>query len=60
MGLPPWHGDPAANPAFTRWALLHGLACLLVDGPLQNLEPSAKERIINASLQRLGSMLAAS
>lgn len=52
-GLPPWTGDAAMNPAFTVWALLHGLATLLTSGPLADLNDESKERLIRATLQRL-------
>ena len=57
MGLPPWTGDPAENPAFTRWALLHGLSTLLTEGPLQDLDASSAERVIEATLAQLVAML---
>ncbi len=59
IGLPPWTGDPAANPAFTRWALLHGLATLFTEGPLQDLDAPSAERVIEATLAQLVAMLRA-
>ena len=52
-GLPQWTGDAAANPAFTVWALLHGLATLLTSGPLADLNNESKDRLIQATLERL-------
>lgn len=45
FGLPSWDGDPARNPAFFRWVVMHGLAMLLGNGPLADLEPEAKARV---------------
>ena len=57
MGLPPRSGDPATHPAFTRWALLHGLATLLNEGPLQDLDTQTADRLVAATLAQLVAML---
>ncbi len=53
LGLPPWDGDPAENPAFARWALLHGLATLLNEGPLHDLDAQSADRVVNAAVAQL-------
>lgn len=53
MGLPPWDGDPAENPAFTVWALLHGLSTLITNGPLTDLDSKTKDRLVEATLMQV-------
>ena len=48
-------GDERADAALSAWALVHGLAALLVDGPLQPLagEPARVRALAEAAVARL-------
>ena len=57
MGLPPWSGDPARNPAFARWAMLHGLAMLFIEGPLRDLDSQSADRVVDGAVGHLVALL---
>lgn len=56
-GLPPWTSDPARNPAFARWALLHGLAMLFIEGPLRDLDAGSADRVVEGAVDHLVALL---
>jgi AcrR family transcriptional regulator len=56
-GMPPWTGDPARNPAFATWALLHGIATLLTSGPLADLDDASAARVADGVLDRLADLV---